>query len=58
LGSSNEEEEEEEEIERFLHFFFSIKVCYREISSRIRATVARRRKRRSKFPNQEIPQEH
>jgi hypothetical protein len=31
--------------------FFSIKVCYEEISSRIRATIARRRRRRSKFPN-------
>jgi hypothetical protein len=30
---------------------------YGEISSRIRA-VARRRRRRSKFPNQKIPQEH
>jgi hypothetical protein len=35
--------------------FFSIKVCYGEISSRICAIAARRR---SKFPNQEIPQEH
>jgi len=36
----------------FFAFFFSIKVCYGEISSRIRATaVARRRRRRSKFPN-------
>jgi hypothetical protein len=36
----------------FLHFFFSIKVYYGEISSGIRATVAaKRRKRRSKFPN-------
>jgi len=36
----------------FLHLFFSIKVCYGKISSRIRATTAARRKRRrSKFPN-------
>jgi hypothetical protein len=30
---------------------------YGEISSRIR-TTARRKRRRSKFPNQKIPQEH
>jgi hypothetical protein len=29
-----------------------------EISSGIRAAATRRRRRRSKFPNQEIPQEH
>jgi hypothetical protein len=36
----------------FLHLFFSIKVCYGEISSGIRAAAAARRKRRrSKSPN-------
>jgi hypothetical protein len=36
----------------FLHFFFSIKVCYGEISLGIRtATAARMKRRRSKFPN-------
>jgi len=36
----------------FLHLFFSIKVCYGEISSGIHAAAAaRRRRRRSKFPN-------
>jgi hypothetical protein len=36
----------------FLHLFFSIKVCYGEISSRIcAAATARRKRRRSKLPN-------
>jgi len=38
----------------FLHLFFSIKVCYKfvKISSGIRAAAtARRKRRRSKFPN-------
>jgi len=36
----------------FLHLFFSIKVCYGEISSGIRTVAATKTKRkRSKFPN-------
>jgi len=36
----------------FFAFFFSIKICYGEISSRIHAAAAvRRKRRRSKFPN-------
>ncbi len=38
----------------FVAFFFSIKFCYGEISSGIRAAGARRKRRRSKFTNQEI----
>jgi hypothetical protein len=47
---SSSSEEEEEQKSPFLHLFFSIKVCYGEISSGIRAAAAARR-RRSKFPN-------
>jgi hypothetical protein len=48
--NSNSEEEEEQK-SPFLHLFFSIKVCYGEISSGIRVAAATRRRRRSKFPN-------
>ncbi len=37
-----------------LHLFFSIKVCYGQISSGIHAAAAaRRRRRRSKYPNRD-----
>jgi hypothetical protein len=47
LGSNSEEEEEEIEIPKS-----------RNSSRTLRTWAAAKRRRRSKFPNQEIPQEH